>query len=171
LEERQFDRLLDVEILFHILLFIQKRIIQDILGTGAAIFEYPIFDALKKVLEKEDINLVRGKTIEEALENYSRLLQDSGLVKEVRFEKLEPDKYMVHINECVYAKRLHRCLKPFLEGQTCRYALLATAIFQSFNGRRPKVAPFDFSEEGTKTVIELNAADWSSSEFLFLLVT
>jgi hypothetical protein len=155
LEESQFDRLLDVEILFHILLFIHKGIIKDILGTGAAIFDHPTFDALRKVLEKEDIHLVKGETVEEALENYSRLLQDSGLVKEVRFEKLEPNKYTLHINKCVYAKRLHRCLKPFLKGQTCRYALLATAIFQKFYGGQPKMAPSDFFEEGTKTVIEL----------------
>jgi len=155
LEESQFDKLLDVEILFHILLFIHKGILNDILGSGAAIFEHPTFDALKRVLEKENINLVKGETVEEALENYSRLLQDSGLVKEVRFEKLESNDYILHINKCVYAKRLHRCLKPFLKGQSCRYALLAAVIFQKFQGSKPKVAPSHFYEEGTKTIIEL----------------
>jgi len=155
LEESQFDKLLNVEILFHILLFIHKGILKDILGSGAAIFEHPTFDALTRVLERENINLVKGETVEEALENFSRLLQDSGLVKEVRFERLESNGYILHINKCVYAKRLHRCLKPFLKGQSCRYALLAAAIFQKFQGNKPKVAPSDFYEEGTKTMIEL----------------
>jgi hypothetical protein len=155
LEKEQIERLCDVEILFHILLFIHKRIIQDILGTGAAVFEHPTFDALRKVLEKEGMDLVNGETVEEALKDYSRTLQGSGLVEEVRFEKLGSNRYMLHIDKCVYAKRLHRCLKPFLEGQTCRYALLATAIFQKFYGRQPEVAPSDFFEEGTKTLIQL----------------
>lgn len=154
MERYRFDKLLDVEILFHILLFIYKGIIKDILGTGAAIFEHPTFSALRKVLENEDIHLVEGETVEGALREFSKLLIDSGLVKEVRFEKLDSNKCILHIDRCVYAKRLHHCLKPFLKGQTCRYALLATAIFQKFYGGKPKVAPSDFLEEGSKTVIE-----------------
>ncbi|MFQ6068836.1 MAG: hypothetical protein ACE5KD_04745, partial [Candidatus Bathyarchaeia archaeon] len=139
----------------HILLFVHKAVIQDILGTGSAIFEHPTYDTLKRVLEKEDINLAQGETLKEALENYTRILQKSGLVKEVRFERSNSNRYVLHIDKCVYAKRLHQCLKPFLKGQSCRYALLATAIFQKFHGNKPKVAPSDFFEEGTKTLIEL----------------
>lgn len=99
--------------------------------------------------------MIKGETQEEALENYSRMLQDSGLVREVSFEEFGSKGYVLHVDKCVYAKRLHPCLKPFLKGQTCRYALLAAAIFQKFYGSRVKVAPSDFFEEGTKTVIEL----------------
>jgi hypothetical protein len=39
LERREFERLRDVELMFHILLFVYKSIIKDILGTGATIFD------------------------------------------------------------------------------------------------------------------------------------
>lgn len=155
LEKEQFRSLCDVEMLFHILLFISKGVVKDVLGTGAAIFEHPTYDAMRRVLEKEGIDLVKGETLEEALENYSRMLQDSGLVGEVSFEEVGLKGYVLHVDKCVYAKRLHPCLKPFLKGQACRYALLAAAIFQKFYGSKVKVAPSDFFEEGTKTVIEL----------------
>jgi hypothetical protein len=154
LEKEQFERLCDVEMLFHILLFVHKAVIQDILGTGAAIFDHPTYDTLKRVLEKEGINLVRGETLKEALDNYAEMLQKSGLVKEVRFEKSDSNQFILHVDKCVYARRLHPCLKPFLKGQSCRYALLAASIFRKFNGGKPKVAPSDFTEEGTKTRIE-----------------
>lgn len=111
--------------MFHILLFIHKGIVQDILGSGAAIFEHPTFDALRKVLEKDGIDFAKGETVEEALNYYSRTLQDSGLVKEARFEEVGSNRYVLHIDKCVYAKRLHTCLKPFLKNQTCRYGLFA----------------------------------------------
>lgn len=122
---------------------------------GPAIFENPTFDAMVKVLEKENLHFNRGESLEEALENYSKLLQESGLVKEARFEKLGPREYVLHIDKCIYAGRLHRCLKPFLKDQSCRYALLTASIFRKFNGCTPMVAPSDFTEEGTKTRFEL----------------
>lgn len=155
LEKEQFERLCDVEMLFHVLLFVHKAVIQDILGTGAAIFEHPTYDALKEVLEETGVNLVKGETIQEALDNFARMLQESGLAKEVRFERSNPNRYVLHIDKCLYAKRLHPCLKPFLKDQSCRYALLATAIFQKFCGGKPKIAPSIFTEEGTETRIEL----------------
>jgi hypothetical protein len=156
LEKEQFERLCDVEILFHILLFVHKAVVQDILGTGAAVFEHPTYDALKRVLEKEGINLARGETIKEALDNYARMLQKSGLVEEVWFERSGSNRYILHVDKCIYAKRLHICLKPFLRGQSCRYALLAAAIFQKFHGKKPKVAPSSFTKEGTQTIIDLS---------------
>lgn len=145
LEKEQFERLCQVETMFHILLFIYKGIVQDILGSGATIFEHPTFDALRKVLEKEDIDFAKGVTVEEALNYYSRVLQDSGLVKEARFEEVGSNRYVLHIDKCVYAKCLHTCLKPFLKNQTCQYGLLALAIFQKFYGGKVKVAPSDFN--------------------------
>jgi hypothetical protein len=154
LEKEQFERLCDVEILFHILLFVHKAVIHDILGTGAAVFEHPTYNALKAVLEKEGITLAKGENLKEALDNYARMLEKSGLVKKVWFEQPDSDGYILHIDGCVYAKRLHSCLKPFLKGQSCRYALLAAAIFQKFHGSKPKLEPSIFTEEGTKTRIK-----------------
>ncbi|MGQ9642146.1 MAG: hypothetical protein ACUVUF_08560 [Candidatus Bathycorpusculaceae bacterium] len=154
-QTEQFENLCDVEYLFHILLFIYKGIVKDILGTGAAIFEQPTYNAIRSMLEKNGIDFAKGENIKVALDNYARMLQGSGLVGEARFEKVGSNKYVLHIDKCIYAKRLHRCLKPFLKDQTCRYGLLATAIFQKFYGNKVKVAPSHYTQEGTQTTIQL----------------
>jgi hypothetical protein len=153
LEER-LETLYDAELLFHILLFAYKGIVQNILGSGAAIFEHPTFQALRSILEKEGIDMMRGETLEEVLNNYSKMLKNSGLVQEALFEKIEPDKYLLKVDKCIYAKRLHKCLKPLLKGQTCRYALIAVPILEKFTGKKVKLASSDFTPEGTRTIIE-----------------
>ncbi len=156
MHEEQFDNYRDHEVIFlHILLFVYRGAIEKILATGALIFESPTFEAMMKILEEENLISVQGDTLGEALENHLRKLQDSGLVKEARFERLSSHRYMLHIDKCVYAKRLHQCLKPFLNGQICVHAITTLPVFQKFCKKAVKINPSNFSEEGTKTTIEL----------------
>jgi len=156
MQKGQFEKICQVEMAFHMLLFIYKSIVQDILGSGAAIFEHPTYNALSKVLEEdESICPFKGKIIEGSLKNYLSMLKDSGLVKEVEFERAAPNRYTLHVDKCIYAKSLHQRLKPFLKGQTCRYALLAAVIFREYHGDKVKISPSVFTAEGSKTRIEL----------------
>ena len=131
-----------------------RNVVEKILGSGAVIFESPTFEAMMRVLKDENLISVQGDTLEEALENHLRNLQNSGLVAEARFEKLSRNQYLFHVDKCIHAKRLHQCLKPFLKGQICPHALATIPIFRKFRGKGVKVAPSDFTEEGSKTPIE-----------------
>jgi len=62
---------------------------------------------IKNVSEVAGINLVEGETVDETFENYARILQDSGLVKEVQFKKLGPEKYEMSLSGCPFAKEIH----------------------------------------------------------------
>jgi hypothetical protein len=57
-----------------------------------------------------------------------------------RLEKVGPEKYMLHVNGCIYAKRVHAALKP--KNSTCRYALVAMAMLEKISGKKVKLAKF-----------------------------
>jgi len=154
MEKERSDKLCDAEMLFHMLLFAYEKSVRDILATGHVIFVHPTLSLLREISEKEGIDLTKAKTVDEAFERFSSMLKDSGLVKEVQFEKLGPDKYMLHVDKCIYAKRLHQSLKPLCKDATCRYALIAMAILEKFCNSNAKLNTSDFTPEGTKTIIE-----------------
>ena len=150
--EKVLEDRLKAELLFHVLLFSYQKVVRDILKTGSAIFVHPTLNAITEVSDKMGIDLIKGETVDEVFENYSKMLVGSGLVKGARFEKISPGKYMLNIDRCIYAKTIHAALKP--KCSTCRYALVAMAILEKLSGRKAKLADSEFLEEGTKTVIE-----------------
>jgi len=145
------DRL-KAELLFHILLFAYQKVVRDILGSGSQTFVRPTLDAIKKAAEALGVDITKGTTVDEVFENYTKMLQNAGLVKEARLEKVGPEKYVLHINGCTYAKRVHAALKP--KDSTCRYALIAMAILGDMYGKEVKIVNSTFLEEGTETSIE-----------------
>lgn len=92
---------LDFGTLFHSILFAYQKALKDILGTGSAVFVHPVLKTVARINEKQDVNLIEGKTIDEVFDNLSKLLEDSRFVREFRFEKLAPQKYVLHIDGCV----------------------------------------------------------------------
>ena len=154
MEKERVDKLCDAEILFHVLLFAYAKTVRDIMKTGQVVLVHPTLNLLREISEKEGIELIKGKTVDEAFERFSSMVKDSGLVKEVQFEKLGPEKYMLHVDKCIYAKRLHQSLKPLCKDATCRYALIAMAILEKFCKNNAKLNPSDFTPEGTNTIIE-----------------
>jgi len=154
-QEKRLDYYRDLQVIFlHTLLFVYRGVVKNILGTGASIFDTPTFEAIMKILEEENIIEVHGNTIEEALTNYLKKLQDSGILKEARFERLSSRRYVLYIDKCTLASRLHNSLKPYLSSQICECALLAAPIFRKFS-KKVKITPSDFTEEGAKTTVQL----------------
>jgi hypothetical protein len=137
----------------HGILFAYQKAMKDILGTGGAIFVHPVLDIIKVINERSGVNLIEGENIDEVFENLSRTMETAGLVKEFRFEKIAPNKYVLHVDGCVWAPHIHKELKP--EGVTCSYALMSMAIFEKVLGGKVKVADSEYLENGTKTRIEL----------------
>lgn len=64
LKGEQFEKFCDVEYLFHMLLFIYKAVIKDILRTGSAIFEHPTYHTLRKTIESQGFDFIGEKTLE-----------------------------------------------------------------------------------------------------------
>ena len=98
---------LDVGTLFHCILFAYQKALKDILGTGSAVFVHPVLKTVARISEKQGINLVEGDSIDEVFDNLSRLIEETGFLKEFRFEKLGSERYVLHIDGCVWASHIH----------------------------------------------------------------
>jgi len=144
---------LDIGTLLHGILFAYQKSVKDILGTGSAIFVHPVLSIIKRINKRSGVNLIKGRNIDEVFENLSKLMQTTGLVKEFRFEKLSPERWILHVDGCVWAPHIHNELKP--KDVTCPYALIAMSIFEDVLKGKVKVADSEYSKDGTKTRIEL----------------
>jgi len=144
---------LDVGTLFHCILFAYQKALKDILGTGSAVFVHPVLKTVTRMSERQGINLIRGETIDEVFDNLSRLIEETGFLKEFRFEKLGPEKYVLHLDGCVWASHIPEELKP--KDVTCPFALLAMSIFEKVLNGRVRVADSEYFKTGTRTRIEL----------------
>jgi len=145
----------DVELLSHVLLFTYQKTIRALCILPHEYLTRHIIDSIKKASGDMKIILVDGMNLDQAFENYSATLKNSGLVKNVWFEKLSSEEYMLHIDGCVYAKRIHSILKP--RNVVCRFALLAMAIYEKFSGYKVELTDSEFMEKGTKTIIKKSA--------------
>ncbi|RLF14547.1 MAG: hypothetical protein DRJ97_06040 [Thermoprotei archaeon] len=143
---------LNAELLLHSLLFAYQKATREVLGPVSAIFVPPLLDAVRTISEAVGIDLVKGEDLDEVLQNYLGLLKDIGLVEGARLEKLGPNKYLLGIDKCIYAKAVHEALKP--SGVTCLHGLIAMAIFEKLAGRKVKLNESRFLPEGSETVIE-----------------
>lgn len=144
---------LDVGTLFHCILFAYQKALKDILGTGSAVFVHPVLKTVTRISEKQGINLIEGETIDEVFDNLSKLIEGTKIIGEFRFERLAPEKYVLHIDGCVWAPHIHEELKP--KDVTCPFALLAMSIFEKILNGKVKVADSEYFKTGTRTRIEL----------------
>ena len=142
----------DIGTLLHGILFAYQKSLKKVLGTGDAIFVHPILDIIQTITKKTGVNLIKGRDIAEVFENLSEIMPTSGIVKEFRFEKLGPKRYILHVNGCVWAPHIHEELDP--ADVVCPYALIAMAIFQKTTKTKIKVADSVYTKTGTKTIIE-----------------
>lgn len=143
---------LDVGTLLHGILFAYQKTTKDTLGTGAAIFVHPVLNIIKEISRKSGVNLIKGNNIDEVFENLSKVMPTTGLVKGFLFEKLSPNTYILHVDECVWAPHIHSELKP--KDVTCPYALVAMSIFEEVSKCKVKVADSEYTENGCRTRIE-----------------
>ncbi|MEM3626639.1 MAG: hypothetical protein QXZ25_01285 [Candidatus Bathyarchaeia archaeon] len=142
----------DIGTLLHAILFAYQKAVKDILGTGAAIFVHPVLDTMKRINEKAGVNLLKGRDIDEVFENMSVIMPTTGIIREFRFEKLAPERYVLHVDGCVWAPHIHEELKP--KDVTCPFALMAMAVFEKTLKKKVKVTDSEYYKEGTKTLIE-----------------
>jgi hypothetical protein len=144
--------MLDVGTLFHSLLFAYQKTTKEILGSGSAIFVHPTLECLRRLDAKSGLGIMKGESLDDALNGFSKFLSKAKVVKDLRFQKVGPEKYLLCVDGCIWAKHIHRELNP--KDVTCPHALIAMALFERHTGRKVKVAESKYLPEGTETVIE-----------------
>ncbi len=142
----------EIGTLFHGILFAYQKSMRDILGTGSAVFVHPILDIIKKISKNTGINIIKGRNLDEVFENLSKVMPTTGMVKQFRFEKTAPKKYILHVDGCVWAPHIHSELNPV--DVICPYALLAMSIFQEVSKSKVSLVGSEYYKNGTKTKIE-----------------
>jgi hypothetical protein len=142
----------DIPTFFHTILFAYQKKLKDILGSGEAVFVHPVLDTINLIEREKGLNLIKGETLDEVLDNFAKELMKTGFVKEVSFEKLGDERYMFHVGGCAFANTCHDLLKP--KDVACTYAFIALAIFQSVTGKKARSVESQFTPDGAETVIE-----------------
>jgi hypothetical protein len=155
---------LNVGTLLHGLLFAYQKATKDLLGSGCEVFVQPTLDILAKIHDKDDLKLFRGKTLEEAVASFSKMLTNAKVVRGITFEKTGPEKYLLRIGGCAWAKHIHKELEP--KDVTCPLALIVMAIYRKYSGQKVEETESKYLEEGTETEIRSfnPALVWRSAE-------
>jgi hypothetical protein len=148
-ENKRFDALT----LFHSMLVSYQLALKEILGSGQAIFVHPVITNFAKINEAVGVKLAQTKSVEETLQDLSNIFKSAGLLRQFDFKKLGEQKYLVHVDGCAWASKVHKKLVP--QGLPCPYALMAMSIFQTKTGGKIKFATSEFFENGCKTHIEM----------------
>jgi hypothetical protein len=65
------SNMMDLATLFHSLLFAYQKSVKELLGSGSAIFVHPMIETLNNVERKRGLNLLKGKSLDEAYANLS----------------------------------------------------------------------------------------------------
>lgn len=142
----------EIAVLMHELLFAYQKSMKKILGSGAAVFLHPTLDIINSIRKQTGKSLLEGQNIDEAFETLSKTFSNSGIVKEFRFEKIEPTKYVLHINGCIWAPHIHNYLKP--KDLICPFALIAMAVFEGVTKNKVKAVDSEYLKNGSRTKID-----------------
>jgi hypothetical protein len=149
----EYQKMLDIATLFHSLLFAYQKSMKEILGTGDAILFHPVIEAFTKLERGKGLRIsLQKESLDEALTNFSKFLSETGVVKEYAFQKTDQNKYVLKVNGCMWATRIHKELK--MEDVICPFALMSMAIFQQVTGKKVKVVDSRYNPTGSETMIE-----------------
>lgn len=147
----EYTYMLDVGTLLHNLLFSYQRAVKTVLGSGSELFTHPALKTLLSIEDHTNLKLVNGKTLEEAMANFSQFLVNAQVARECSFKKVG-DRHCFKVDGCIWARHIHNELKP--SEVACPFALIAMALYHKFTGLAPKIADSTYFPEGTETVVE-----------------
>lgn len=145
------EPIMDIPTFFHTMLFAYQKKLKDILGSGEAVFVHPVLETINMFEKKKGLKLIKGETLDEIFENFSKKLVNANVARRAWFEKLGPKRYLLHVEGCAFASPSHDFLRP--KDVLCPYALIAMSIFQSVSGRKVKITQSEFTADGTRTLI------------------
>ena len=142
---------LNVPAFFHAILFAYQKKLNEVLGSGEAIFVHPVLATISKIDKEKGLSTIRGDTLAEVFENFAKDVEASKVVEKAWFEKTGPEGYVFHLEGCTFAEHTHDLLKP--KDVVCPIALVAMSIFQSVTGKKVQLTESEFTSDGCKTLI------------------
>ena len=140
-----------IALFMHEILFAYQKSMREILGSGSAVFLHPTLDTLNKINKQARKSLTEGKNIDQIFGILAKTFSNTGIVKELRFEKIAPKKYVLYVNGCVWAPHIHNNLKP--KELICPFALIAMAVFGDVTKSKVKTVDSEYLENGSRTEI------------------
>ena len=145
------DTALNVPAFFHAILFAYQKKLNEVLGSGEAIFVHPVLETISKIDKKNGLSMIRGGSLAEVFENFAKDLVASKVVEKAWFEKNGAESYTFYVEGCAFAAATHDLLKP--KDVVCPLALVAMSIFQSVTGKKVQLTESEFTSDGCKTPI------------------
>ena len=142
----------DIGNLLHKLLFSYQKSLKTILGAGAESFVDPTIQVLLNIDEEDHLKIVHSDTIEVALTRFGTFLEQSGVVKECTWKKTGPEKYVFTVNDCMWAKHLHKTIQP--KDVVCPFGLVAMAIYKRYMLGTINERESTYSQNGSETTLE-----------------
>ncbi len=143
----------NIIVLFHSLLIAYQIALRDLLGSGRAIFFCPVLENFTKINEMVGLETHKGQGPDAALQTFTKTIEDAGFVRNFSFEKLGELEYVLHIDGCIWAPKIHK--KFNMKDLACPFALMAMSIVQACSGKKIKCTDSEYLEEGTRTKIEV----------------
>lgn len=135
--------------LFHCLLFAQQKAIKDVLGSGTESFVQPMLESLARIGRESRMKMFELKKIDEAVASFSSMLIDDGIVKNLKFTETGQNRYLLKVEGCVWAKRIHKELKP--RDETCPIALIVMAMYRKCVGEKVRETDSKYLADGIET--------------------
>ena len=135
--------------LFHSTLFAYQKTVRETLGR-ADIEMLNVIVELTGALNLDD-SAMHDKSFTEVFNDVSKNIHSLGLA-ELRLEKVDENHYRFHVENCVWAKKIHKKLDT--HDVTCPYALVVMALLQHFKGVKVFVANSEYLPESTITEIQ-----------------
>jgi hypothetical protein len=154
---------LNIGTLFHGLLFAYQKATKDILGSGSEVFVQPMIQILEGIYDEKGIQLFKDRNLEDAVASFSEMLEEGKIVKEVSFKKVGRARYLLKIDGCIWARHIHKELKP--KDATCPIALIVMAIYSKYSHEKVEETESTYYEDGTETEIKSfnPASTWRTS--------
>lgn len=151
-EDPSYNYMMDIGTIFHNLFFAYQKSTKTTLGASSEIFVNPTIDLLLHIEGQEHLKLVSSKNLEEALTNWANFLVKAKVVGNACFAKIDKDKYTFKVEECIWARHIHKELEP--KDVTCPYGLVAMALYRKFKGRAVNERESKYNPDGCETLLE-----------------
>jgi hypothetical protein len=144
--------------MLHGLLFAYEKVFLNLFGKQEAkkLFSYIIEELVPILYDERNQVIDKSLGIEENIERLQYFLSNENFIKDLKIEKLDENKYVIDVGECVFAKEgIHEILK--MKEGSCPYALIAAAVLTSVEGEDQyvNVGDSEFTELGSKTIINV----------------
>jgi hypothetical protein len=144
--------------MLHALLFAYEKVFLNFYGKEETkkLFSYIIEELVPILYDERNLVIDKSLDVDENMKRLECFLSNEIFVKGLRIEKVGEKKYIIHLDECSFAKGgIHETLE--MNGGSCPYALLFAAVLTSMDDSELyiKVGESEYTEAGSKTELEI----------------